>query len=119
MQENFFHLQEETWEAVVNFSHRCCNVGNFISPALDCGLIASVEQIRTEQKLLCLEKPAYDYIFDIDLDFWEERMGIVNLEATFKKTKNLIQSAKMVTIATSPYFLDQQKALELIESLFG
>ena len=45
-------------------------------------------------------------------------MGIVNLEASFKKTKNLMQSAKMITIATSPYFLDQQKALDLIKLLF-
>ncbi len=118
MQENAFQLQEENWEAVVHFANACCTVGNFIPPALDCGLVASVEQIRTEQKLLCYEKPACDYLLDIDLDFWEEQMGIVNLEASFKKTKNLMQSAKMITIATSPYFLDQQKALDLIKLLF-
>lgn len=118
MQENPCQLQQEDWESVVHFTNVCCTVGNFISPALDCGLIASVEQIRTEQKLLCFEKPAYDYLFDIDLDFWDEQMGIINLQASFKKTKNLMQSAKMITIATSPYFLEQQKALDLISFLF-
>ena len=44
-------------------------------------------------------------------------MGINNFEQTIKNTKNLISSAKMVTIATSPYFLDQKQALELIKLL--
>lgn len=118
MQENLFQFHEENWESVIHFTNACCTVGNFILPALDCALIGSVEQIRTEQKLLCFEKPACDYLLDIDLDFWEEKMGIVNLEASFKKTKNLMQSAKMITIATSPYFLEQQRALELIKILF-
>ena len=53
MQENVFQLQEENWESAVHFANACCTVGNFIPAALDCGLVASVEQIRTEQKLLC------------------------------------------------------------------
>ncbi len=58
-----------------------------------------------------------NYIFDIDLDFRAPEMGISNFEQTIKNTKNLISSAKMVTIATSPYFLDQKQALELIKLL--
>ena len=62
--------------------------------------------------------PDKDYIFDIDLDFRAPEMGISNFEQTIKNTKNLISSAKMVTIATSPYFLDQKQALELIKLAF-
>ena len=61
--------------------------------------------------------PDKDYIFDVDLDFRAPEMGIGNFEQTIKNTKNLISSAKMVTIATSPYFLDQKQALELIKLL--
>ena len=61
--------------------------------------------------------PDKDYIFDIDLDLRAPEMGISNFEQTIKNTKNLISSAKMVTIATSPYFLDQKQALELIKLL--
>lgn len=77
-----------------------------------------VKQLRTEQWLLCYNKPHMDYILDIDLDFWDEKMWISDMNWTIKKVKNLIQSAKVVTVATSPYFLNQDKALELIQSIF-
>ena len=73
--------------------------------------------MRSEYALLQFQIPDKDYIFDIDLDFRAPEMGISNFEQTIKNTKNLISSAKMVTIATSPYFLDQKQALELIKLL--
>ena len=118
MNENKFQLESETWEDIVRFTNDCCNVWNFIVPGINSWIISDVKQLRTEQWLLCYNKPHMDYILDIDLDFWEEKMWITDIEWTFKKTKNLIQSAKVVTVATSPYFLNQWKALELIDSLF-
>ena len=117
MNENKFQLEDETWEDIVHFANNCCNVWNFILPALDCWLISDAKQLRTEQWLLCFNKPHTDYILDIDLDYWDERMWISDFDWTIKKTKNLIQSAKLVTIATSPYFLNQWKAIELINLL--
>ena len=101
MNKNPFNIQDENWDSVCDFTQNCCNVGNFILPAL-----------------LHSQIPDQDYIFDIDLDFWTEEMGIEDFEATLEKVKNLISSAKLVTIATSPYFLDQSKGLELIHQLF-
>lgn len=115
--ENPFSIDEENWDSICDFTHNCCNVGNFILPALNSGLVSEVQQIRSEYGLLHFEKPERDYIFDIDLDFWADEMGIEAFESTLEKTKNLIYSSKVVTIATSPYFLDQSKALELIHLL--
>lgn len=117
MNENPFSIKEENWDSICDFTHNCCNVGNFILPALNSGLVCEVQQIRSEYTLLHFHIPEQDYIFDIDLDFWAEEMGIEALEATLEKVKNLISSAKLVTIATSPYFFDQSKALELIHQL--
>jgi hypothetical protein len=117
MNENPFSIKEENWNSICDFTHNCCNVGNFIFPALNSGLVSEVQQIRSEYALLHFHILEQDYIFDIDLDFWAEEMGIEALEATLEKVKNLISSAKLVTIATSPYFLDQFKALALIHQL--
>ena len=119
MNENKFRLESETWEDVVQFSNQCCNVWNFIIPGEECWLLDWVKQLRTEQWLLCYNKPHMDYILDIDLDFWDEKMWISDMNWTIKKVKNLIQSAKIITVATSPYFLNQDKALELINSIFS
>ena len=118
MNENKFQLEGETWEDVIQFTNQCCNVWNFIIPAVNCWIVNEVKQLRTEQWLLCFNKPHMDYLLDIDLDFWEEQMWIIDVEWTLKKTRSLIQSAKMVTVATSPYFLNQWRAIELINALF-
>ena len=118
MNENKFQLEGETWEDVIQFTNQSCNVWNFIIPAVNCWIVSEVKQLRTEQWLLCFNKPHMDYLLDIDLDFWEEQMWITDIEWTLKKTRALIQSAKMVTVATSPYFLNQWKAIELINALF-
>ena len=118
MNENEFHLENETWEDIVSFTNKCCNVWNFIHPAMDCWLVWEVKQLRTEQWLLCFTKPRQDYILDIDLDYWDENMGITDFQCTINKVKILAWSARMVTIATSPYFLNQKRAIELVKELF-
>jgi hypothetical protein len=57
------------------------------------------------------------YILDIDLDFWAPEMGI-NFQKCLPKLRLLTEKASAVTIATSPYFLDQKRALEIIEEIF-
>lgn len=79
LQENVFVLQEESWEAVCEFVTTCCNVGNFLRPALQTGLLSEIEQIRTEYRLLQINIPEFDYVLDIDLDFWAEEMSIQEL----------------------------------------
>ena len=94
-----------------------CNVGNFIEPALKANLISHMDQIRSEYKLLNYQNIHKNYILDIDLDFRAEEMSIEQFDETIKKTKSLILNAKVVTIATSPYFLPQEKAIQLLHIL--
>jgi hypothetical protein len=93
------------------------NVWNFIQPAMKSWLINHVEQINTEYKLLNYETRNNDIILDIDLDFWAPEMSIEKYYETLEKTKNLISRSRVVTIATSPYFLDQQLAIKICKDL--
>ena len=93
------------------------NVWNFIQPAIKSWLINYVEQINTEYKLLNYETERNDVILDIDLDFWAPEMSIEKYYETIEKTKNLISKSRVVTIATSPYFLDQQLAIKICKDL--
>jgi hypothetical protein len=55
-----------------------------------------------------------NYILDIDIDFR------VDKEITPEEIhiiRKLMTQVKLVTIATSPYFIDQNKAIEIIKKL--
>lgn len=111
----------ESLENVAIYTNEVLQVGSFIKPALQCGLIASQQQFRTEWSVLALD-PAErhrDVILDLDLDFRAPGMLNEHVDATITKVKSCIShpSVKVVTIATSPYFLDQEKALELVRSI--
>jgi hypothetical protein len=60
----------------------------------------------------------YTDILDIDLDFRAPEMSIDEYNKTINITRNLIQNSRVVTIATSPYFLDQNLAIKIIKDLF-
>ena len=93
------------------------NVWNFIQPAIQSWLIVQVEQINTEYKLLKYDMPKYDYILDIDLDFRAPEMSIEKYSDTIQKARTLISKSRVVTIATSPYFLEQNLAIKICKDL--
>jgi len=112
-------LEEFSLESVFNYTNFVCDVWNFIIPALYLWVIDFVEQIRTEYKLLNFSIPNFDFILDIDLDFWSPEMSIECFEKTITKVKSLIKKASLVTIATSPYFIEQDYAISIVEKLFS
>lgn len=93
------------------------NVWNFIQPGLKSWLINHVEQINTEYKLLNYTTDENNLILDIDLDFRAPEMSIEKYSETIEKTKKLISKSRAVTIATSPYFLEQSLAIKLCKEL--
>jgi hypothetical protein len=80
-------------------------------------LINTVEQINTEYKLLNFQTDKNNIILDVDLDFRAPEMGIEKHLKTIEKIKELISKSNIVTIATSPYFLDQKVAIPIIDGL--
>jgi len=116
------------WNNIWKFVNEKTNVGNFIYPAIKSWLINEIIQVRTEVKLneiwLIPNLPAGrqgskflipNFILDIDMDF---RVGKNDVEKDFEIVRKLIKKAKIITIATSPYFMDQNLAINLIKKLF-
>jgi len=109
-------------QQVFYYTNEVCNVWNFILPAKELKIIDKIERIKSEQQLLDWNVKNVSnkktIILDIDLDFWAPEMGIEQEQKTFEIVKKLCQKADLITIATSPYFLDQETALELIKNMF-
>ncbi len=76
-------------------------------------------QIRSHHALHNMEKldfQKYNYILDIDVDFWEDKSQ-QEMKSDFAIIRKLIDNVCLITIATSPYFFDQKKAIEIVKYL--
>ena len=134
---------------IAQYTNEVCTIADFIEPALRSGLVGECVQVRTESGLLEYVIPSpfvstpnlppfgspllirrdkkedrfstqwQGYILDIDVDFWAVEMGIVEFDRTIKKTRALVQGACVVTIATSPHFMNQKRAVEIVKKFLA
>jgi UPF0489 domain len=101
---------------VFNYTNFKLNVGNFIQPAIKVGLFKSVEIIDSS---VTFEKSfSGPIVLDVDMDIFSAEMDYIPKSIKIAKIRAYEKQAKFVTIATSPFFLDQQKAIQLIHEIF-
>ena len=109
-------IEEMTLKEAFDYTNLVLNVGNFIDPALKLGLFQDVITIDNEaafQKVL-----PKTFVLDLDLDIFAPAMNYIDHSLKMNSIKSYLQSARFVTIATSPYFMDQLRAIDLIKELF-
>lgn len=102
---------------VFDYTNFVLNVGSFIKPALKNGIFSGVEIIDGNEGL----KNSFtnEIVLDIDMDFFASEMDFVPHDLKVDKTREYIQNARFITIATSPFFIDQYKAIRLIPQLLS
>lgn len=107
-------------EKVFEFVNYKCNVWNYILPAEKEGIIWQIHQIRSEHSLLEYENKEIDrdIILNIDLDFWNPTLDFIDNDLKNRVTKKYIEKAKVITVATSPFFIEQELALKVFRELF-
>lgn len=103
-------------EKLYHYTNSILNVGNYIPPALAEGLIGSNLSITSEREL-DEAQPKSPFILNIDLDFWAPEMDYIPEEKSLKKIRPWIAEADMICFATSPFFISQERALEILEKL--
>lgn len=113
--------KEHDLSYIAQYVNEVCTIADFIQPALRSGLLGECVQVRTEYWIINGEWWMVNdaYILDIDIDFWAPEMGIEEFDRTIQKARQLIAWASLVTIATSPCFIEQYKALEIVKLLLS
>ena len=105
-------------EAILKYTFEWVNVGNYLLPLQKAWFINQIYQKRTEIWVLELEDNLVENsILNIDLDFWEE--NIATTKESLEKIKKYIWKSPLVLIATSPYFIDQKRVVDIIYNLFN
>lgn len=125
--ENHLEINERGYELenVFKFWNEKCNVWNFIPPAIESWMISNQIQIRSTTALKNLEIDKNKiFILDIDLDFcldWisKDKINLDAVELLKAKFYEIWKSALWITIATSPYFLNQDLAISILRILFS
>ncbi len=94
---------------IFNYTNFVLNVWNYILPALKTWLIKKIINITWEndiKKYLNLNLK-WNYILNIDLDFFAPEMNYIDNNLKNDIILKFAKNAKLITIATSPFFLNQ------------
>ena len=129
------HPEESNELLVENYTNTDLTIADFIVPALATGLISETLMVTGEDtngagvfvwendKLTKKSSgfplssdlfPPRSIVVDIDLDYFSQGFDDAK---TLETTKYWIEKADIITIATSPLFIEQEKALAMLKSL--
>lgn len=109
-------LPSRDLQTVYSYTNTILNVGNFILPAQQDGIISEIVQIRSDQKLQEMRGfTGSNMILDLDLDFFLNQTG--DFEQQREIIRYLVDQADVVTIATSPFFMEQAEAISILQKL--
>lgn len=101
---------------IFRYTNEVLNVGSFIKPAMKYGIFSNL--IIMDSTYSLKEKVEGEYVLDIDLDIFSKDMDYIPFLDRFNRIQELIKGAKLITIATSPYFIEQDKAIKVLKELF-
>jgi hypothetical protein len=105
-------------EMVFNYTNRILNVGNFINPALRSGMFS---EARILNSLADFAEPATQLpmILDLDMDIFSNDMAYIPEQDKIAGIRSCLKHAQLITVATSPYFIDQTSALQSLKEIFA
>ncbi len=102
-------MAREDEEYAWDFTNYSCNVGNYIRPALRSGLIGDMIRIENEFQIdqYMSYEPSRNSVLNLDLDIFAPDLDHIPEEKKIRLIRHLLERVKYVTIATSPYFIEQ------------
>ena len=102
---------------VFRYTNEVLNVGSFIKPALKHDVFSEV--IIVDSSYGFDLKIDGEFVLDIDLDIFSKDMDYIPYELKISRIKELINKAKVITVASSPFFIDQDYAIKVLKELFN
>ncbi len=107
---------------IFEFTNYQCNVGNYIQPAIRSGIIETV--LRIEDTIGMEKYASYEkwkdesMILNLDLDFFAPELDYIPFEDKKRTILHFARQSDLITIATSPFFIDQKRAIEMFGRVF-
>lgn len=102
---------------VSRYVNEVLNVGSFIVPAMEMGIFDNLQIVDSTYTLN--EEVKLPYALDLDLDFFSEDMDYIDYDYKLSRVIEYVEKTDFITVATSPYFINQEKALDVFREIFG
>ncbi len=122
-------LKTESYDLqkVFEYTNFTLNVGNYIVPAEKEWLIWDTVQIRGQDALekynsryySDLETAGRKIILNLDLDFFEPELDFIDYDLKKQVILDIAKKADLITVCTSPYFIKQERAIEVFRDIFA
>jgi hypothetical protein len=102
------------------YANTVLNVGNYIPPALETGLLKENLSVISEKEMKEHAPRAIpNLIVNIDLDFWAPELDYIAQDFKDSWAKAWMKEASLITFATSPFFIEQKRAIEVFKRLIS
>ena len=102
---------------VFYYTNYILNVGDFIKPAQEIGMFSKVHILNSLDKFK--QKFSDEIILDIDIDLFVDGMSHFSDDIKFEKIREYAKYSKIITIATSPFFIEQEKAINIVKKIIS
>ncbi len=95
------------------------NVGNYIVPAQRAGVVGDAQFVTSGEALNDYGLVARtNKILNLDLDFFAPEMAYISFDAARAFIAAHLPGTALITVATSPFFIDQPRAVATLKTLF-
>lgn len=113
-------IKKEFLNVVYEYTNNILNVGNYIKPAIESWIINEIIQVQSEWQLedLINYKKNNSTILNLDLDFFSDEMDYIPYNKKKEIIRKISLNCQLITIATSPFFINQQKAIKTCLDIF-
>ena len=109
-------------QKVFHYTNYVYNVWNYIIPAEKEGLISKTIQVRNtynlEEYLDLRSTLGENIILNLDLDFFQPDLDFIDYDLKKKVVLDAAKKAKVITVATSPFFINQDLAIKVFKDIF-
>jgi hypothetical protein len=124
MRDNWKYLlkpDSNDLQKVFEFTNYELNVWNYIVPSLKEWLIKKIIQIRSESDLLYYKRflnKKDNIILNLDLDFFEPNLDYIDYNLKKKVILDIANNASIITVSTSPFFINWDLAIKVFKDIF-
>lgn len=107
----------ENLEDVWRYTNRVLQIATYIRPALQLGIFKQCKNYVESKDFEILNEDNNEVVLNLDIDVFHEDMSHISWKQKIGVLRHYLPRTRFITIATSPYFIDQQKAIGLVKDV--